>query len=688
MILVEAGEDGPEAFEAKVLFAGALAAAGHRALIDDRTLPPDIPSDWRYEAAPYLCDLQGQAPDRMILIGAERIDGFRPTALRGAAPSLRHVGLIGRFADRHERSVAVARIAHATGREPAVVDLTDLQPHTWPVATALPLFAAGAKGKDPAAPVSLRVLLALSPDLVDDPAQRAGIAAIAQSPRVRLRVMLPHWATDQAEFLSALGLAVYRDTEVSPAAFAAEADAVAFAGTSPFTQRAAAVGVAALASGAVLLDLTPEASLCAAGVPALRASPDILSLGPYIDVTLIGNFARVVEMSGRSAWTRAAAFPRLEQLFGTPTAPGGDSGGPRDSRVWFLPTNGVGLGHARRSVRISGLLPDTARVAFLAHSSCARLLAQTGRPVLDLVSRSHDHQESNATDVVNYLRLARLLRRGDLLVFDGNQIFDSVMRALGETSARLVWVRRGLWQPGQATVGLLAREKAAVRIIVPGEVFDELNTPLTWGPKISAVGPVVDSLPASFDRKAIRDRLSAATGIGFDRLIVSMLGGARPAPADRMAVSRYLCHRAERMPDTLHLVLTWPGSVVDRGLYGWRNSRVVHTLRAPDVAAAADTVISASGYNSFHEALYNRVPTIFVPQMAPYMDDQLARAKAAAKRGLAEVVKADDLLSLGRTLDAFLDGKARDIRAALSAFTLPATGTADAANIIWAEATA
>ena len=66
------------------------------------------------------------------------------------------------------------------------------------------------------------------------------------------------------------------------------------------------------------------------------------------------------------------------------------------------------------------------------------------------------------------------------------------------------------------------------------------------------------------------------------------------------------------------------------------------------LAAAADLVVTAAGYNSFHEALYNRVPAIFVPQMSAFMDDQRARARAACDRGLAAMVEANELMTLER----------------------------------------
>ncbi len=78
-----------------------------------------------------------------------------------------------------------------------------------------------------------------------------------------------------------------------------------------------------------------------------------------------------------------------------------------------------------------------------------------------------------------------------------------------------------------------------------------------------------------------------------------------------------------------------------------------------------------------------RVPTIFMAQMAQYMDDQQARAMAAVSRGCAELVTPDEMLSLRAKIAAFLDGgQSAEIRAALAEITLPEAGNAEAARLI------
>lgn len=94
-------------------------------------------------------------------------------------------------------------------------------------------------------------------------------------------------------------------------------------------------------------------------------------------------------------------------------------------------------------------------------------------------------------------------------------------------------------------------------------------------------------------------------------------------------------------------------------------------------------MISAAGYNSFHEILFHGIPAIFVPQMAAYMDDQERRALAASERGLSGTILASEMLLLEREVAAFLDGgKAAEIRRNLKKAELPQPGNRAAAQLI------
>jgi hypothetical protein len=196
------------------------------------------------------------------------------------------------------------------------------------------------------------------------------------------------------------------------------------------------------------------------------------------------------------------------------------------------------------------------------------------------------------------------------------------------------------------------------------------------------VGPIVQELRLDAGaRAALRDPLAARFGQQFDRLAVSLLGSG--VAVARGSQVQALAGLFERRSDTLHLVVVWPNATLEPAWFGWRNTRIVRTARAVALMAAADVVVTAAGYNSFHEVLYNRVPAIFVPQSADFMDDQHARARAAAERGLGALVEAHELMTLERLVCRYLDdGEAEAIRARLAAAPLPEPGARRAARLI------
>ena len=267
-------------------------------------------------------------------------------------------------------------------------------------------------------------------------------------------------------------------------------------------------------------------------------------------------------------------------------------------------------------------------------------------------------------------------------MFDGGYVFDSVYRTILENRLPGIWMRRGLWQPSQDNSIALDREKAFARVIVPSEAFDELNGSYSHGDHLRPVGPIVQRIAlGGADREALRQRLAGRFGQSFERLVVSLLGGG--VAADRSVQIQAICGMIARRPNTLHLVVVWPTATLQPGWFAWPNTRIVRTHYAGALAAAADLCISAAGYNSFHEMLYNGIPAIFLPQTGAFMDDQRARAHAASDRGLALTLEPSQLMTLDREVDRFLDrGEADAVRQRIAALDLPEPGNARAARLI------
>lgn len=681
MILIEAGDMGDRAFEARVHFAAALAARGHSVGIDDGALPEALDRNMRYEAAPFLRTRAAADASRVIVIGAEAAGEQLLIRLRqmALAPDI-PVSLIGRFADRQSLISAQSKVAYAIGREPGVIDLARHQPAP-PGDMVGPVMAArSSSGHAPDRPLSL--VLFLTAEIMAAPGAAGVLVAMDQLPGLRLHVVLPGRARDHlnaAPFAAArlIGLA-----ELTPAAFARVADIAAVFGSGPLPDRIASIAADIIASDRIVIDATADACLSGTGAPVLRGPVHLAALADYIRQTVLINRDEITRRIAESPWTAPLRVEAIEALVGLePTEERPES--RRDQRLFFLPTNGNGLGHARRSVLIAKELPEGRKPAFAAFPSCVPMIRAAGFDFLPLVSKSPVHPAGHANDLVNYMRLGRALLSGDRLVFDGGYVFDSIYRTIIEKGLEATWVRRGLWQAGQITPAALHREGAFAQVIIPEEAFPELNRDMSFGRHIHKVGPIVAAgtgRETGAMRAMLRDRLQR----GFSELVVTMLGGG--VAADRTAQLQLLSALFERRPDCLHVVLIWPGLTVPAALYGWKNTVVCQTRGAADIAADADLVITAAGYNSFHEVLYHRLPAIFMPQMAGFMDDQESRARAAAERGLAVTVAAEDLLLLEREASAFLDGgKGQELRRALAGAVLPRPGNRAAADLIAAE---
>ena len=95
-----------------------------------------------------------------------------------------------------------------------------------------------------------------------------------------------------------------------------------------------------------------------------------------------------------------------------------------------------------------------------------------------------------------------------------------------------------------------------------------------------------------------------------------------------------------------------------------------------------DLVITACGYNSFHEVLFHRIPALFLPNTETRTDDQVRRAGEAAKAGFGRMaVDISDETELKRMITELLGLPAGQSEAA-AASLLPENGAWEAARIL------
>lgn len=681
MILLESGPEGDRAFDAKAIFATQLSARGHLVAIDDSNPPEDFDRHRRYEIAPFLASIKNTEINQVLVIGAEQIENDTLLRLRGHgfSPEV-PISATGRFADHQALLGAQSKLAYALGREPKMVDLSTVQSAALPVTAVSPLAASGAQASSPVRRDTPELFVFLPPDLADEPATMQVLAAMDNMAGFRLNIVAPAKGKELIRASRYSQLCVFSYSEVGPVALAQRADIAAFYGDSIPGERMAIFALELMGAGKAVIDATVPAVFEQAGAPALRGPEELAALPPYLEHSVIPNLETVGNHARDSAWIASRRIERLERELGLVQPEASDRTKQRKPRHVFFPTNGNGLGHAQRCSLIAAELEHPEQSIFAAFPSCLPLLQGKGHRCLPLVSRSDVHPESYANDLVNYLRLRDCVRPSDHLVFDGGYVFDSVFRTIVETGCKATWIRRGLLQPVQTNAITPERENAFGQVIVPLEAFEELNTDNRFRMNTARVGPIVQQRPET-SRDKLRQSLSERFGIEYSTLVVSALGGG--VAADRSAQLQTLSMMMENRKDCLHLILVWPNARISSNLYGWSRTRVITTRASAALMTAADLAISAAGYNSFHEMLYHRVPTILIPQSAEYMDDQERRSRAAVERGLADMVLAEELLKLEHTVNACLDdGRTEDLANALANAELPHPGNSDAARLL------
>ena len=680
MILIETGQRGVSAFDGKLIFASQLASMGLNVALDDRDVPEDVSRTLRFAAAPFLARLEGGDISHIFILGAENIEDevlIRLRTMRSDA----NVTAFGAFSSHQNVLGTATKIEHALGNRPEIFDVEEFRGTPLVENAVTPLVGVPTETRKPSATISLFVYL--PEDWLENELTLPLIGALNHRNDLDLSIITTGKGKSIIAQSGYSDLPTFGYSELLPTTFARLADIAVFLGTNIPGERMAIFATEAMSAGRLVIDCTENDAFLHAGSPALRGPKALGSIVPFLtDVALPNRLALGTEAQ-QHPWTQNRSLDRILDRFGLSTK-ASDGTLHKEPRAVFIPTNGSGLGHARRCSTIARELPAE-RTHFLAFQSCVPMIRSQGLSCDPLVSPTEAHETEAAHDILNYLRMRQSIGPSDRIVFDGGHIFDSIYQTILEKQLKAIWIRRGLWKPGHRQSANLDRERVFNLVISPDEAFEELCQDVSYGPKIRRVGPVVDMDPlATEDIARVRNNLATRFGSPFRKLIVSMLGGG--VHSDRTGQVQSVCSQLADRADVLHLILVWPNARVSGGAFSWPNTRVVRTLKAARLIQASDLVVTAAGYNSFHEILYHRAPAIFIPQVSPILDDQEKRAAAAAERDVSDFVMPADLLNLERKIKAHLDGDRSEALARnLAKLTLPAVGAKAAAKLIEKE---
>jgi len=322
--------------------------------------------------------------------------------------------------------------------------------------------------------------------------------------------------------------------------------------------------------------------------------------------------------------------------------------------------NGVGLGHITRMIAISKAIQDEidARIVFWSFSRAAEILIAAGyevflrQNVMHLAAHPPDWRLWETKEFASVIRKLE----PSVVCYDGGT-FDmfiiDALRSVGCGRCGVAWIRRGMLHQ-EADAQMLEAEQYCDVVVEPGDLAVEMDMGPTRMRKAQKrgfseriVAPPVTLKPylSSYSRSVARRKL----GLGFGRCCLVSLGGAfgnwdilRQEIIDQAAEQR--------------VKLIWAqsplaGSSKD-DLAGATIRRFYPLSR---YMAAFDGMISAAGYNSYHELILGYDgPVLFTPTNNVRLDDQSARASYAGQQGWAWVVHADAIEDQAHVIAEFM----------------------------------
>jgi len=356
---------------------------------------------------------------------------------------------------------------------------------------------------------------------------------------------------------------------------------------------------------------------------------------------------------------------RLGRVEATPTESypiGGRIGSDRECIVFF-PTNGVGFGHFTRLLAVAKKMraskPDL-EIVFFTTMPTLHILSEHGFPSYHVSGRyRYEDMPPNVWNSLceEMLNMIFSLHRPKAFVFDGAFPYRGMLNAIRnqDDSMLKVWLRRGAIRAGSKSIPVdsINHFHAIVR---PGDsVAMDFSDELDHGVALVRCNPILlmeyeEMEPAG----SLRNRL----GIPQEALLCYVQLGA----GNINDIDSELNMAVEALSKHTHVYIAIGESMLGSRI-GSEHGRVRVLRDYPNSRYFQDFdfAIMAGGYNSFHEAIEAKLPTICFPNMNTGRDDQLSRAKVAEDAGCMVVIKDRSKSMIQAAVDRIVEVEVREM---------------------------
>ncbi|WP_423066924.1 glycosyltransferase [Devosia sp. CN2-171] len=351
--------------------------------------------------------------------------------------------------------------------------------------------------------------------------------------------------------------------------------------------------------------------------------------------------------------------------------------GSRQRPVMFVASNGVGVGHVSRLLAIARRMDPRLPLLFATQAQAVSAIERLGFLAEYMPSASYVGGDFELWDSWFRHDLETLVDAYDpaLVVYDGNNPSHGLVGAVAtRRDCRLAWIRRGLWGPLSSP--FIDNSRWFDLIIEPGELKGQHDDGITARRRDEAVlVPPIRLL----DEGELLTREEAARRLGLDpsrpSVLIQLGAGYN---RDVVALVDNLISVLRRVEQLQICVAEWINGT--QPLNYWQGVSYLRGYPLSQYFKAFDFSVSAAGYNTFHEIVNFDLPTIFIPNRHPSMDDQAGRSSHAQAQQAAFELDESELGDLPDLVNLLMDGKAREFLAGNTRSLHQSNGGADAAR--------
>ncbi|MGE6204058.1 glycosyltransferase [Guptibacillus hwajinpoensis] len=322
--------------------------------------------------------------------------------------------------------------------------------------------------------------------------------------------------------------------------------------------------------------------------------------------------------------------------------------------ILFVPTNGAGLGHLTRLLAIARRvkrIDPSKKIIFHTTSSAMHLILQEGFLGYHLPSKMLFPKEMSAKQwnamLRDHLETVISIHQPETIVFDGAFPYAGLVASMRKKDGlRKIWVKRGQHKEGKAEL-VESKEAEFDEVYVPGEAGGE-NSMRKEGMKTYCEPVLYLDREELKDRESVRRQWNIPEGM---KMVYVQLGAGKINDI-HSTISILLNELLKR--DDVFVVI---GESIIGNRMDLKMDRVLTLRDYPNSIYfnAFDLIVTATGYNTFHEVMYFGVPSILIPNENTKTDDQVARAMIAGDAGAAIVLRDPGATDFEKAIQEALD---------------------------------